>query len=170
MTKILPVVIFAMLMAIMSDNRSKYELDEYGIKRYISKEKFLYFVMAVMMAAFVGLRTRGNDTGTYRLGFENTRIGWSALASINWQQISGAPGLAFVRIVIKTLGGTCQDYFMITGSFVTCTYLWFIKKHTCNIKLSVFMFITMGGYTFAMAAIKQTMAVAFLMIATDNAI
>ena len=170
MTKILPVVIFAMLMAIMSDNRSKYELDEYGIKRYISKEKFFYFVMAVVMAAFVGLRTSGNDTGVYRYGYESTLSGVRGFNSINWKNISGAPGLAFVRVILRTIGATYQDYFMVTGFFVTCTYLWFIKKHTCNIKLSVFMFITMGGYTFAMAAIKQTMAVAFLLIATDNAI
>ena len=48
-------------------------------------------------------------------------------------------------------------------------YLWFIRKYTCNLTLSVYFFITMGTYVFSMAAVKQTAAVALLMIASDRA-
>ena len=59
---------------------------------------------------------------------------------------------------------------MVCALFTVLTYLWFLRKYTTDIWLSVFYFITMGVYTFTMAAIKQTMAVAFLVIATDRAI
>lgn len=170
MWKLIPIVVFALFMAFLSDNGSSYEIDEYGCKEYIYKEKFFYFIMACSMAIFVGLRTRGNDTYVYRAIYENTMTGSVGFASIQWNVLSSAPGLELLQVIIKTMGATTQDYLMITGFFVTYTYLWFIKKYTSEIWLSVYYFITMGVYTFSMAAIKQTMAVAFLMFATDNAI
>lgn len=145
-------------------------LDDYGGKVYAKKEKLFYVLMAIILATFVGLRTRGNDTFVYRQGYENIIPELRAVLYIDWRKISGAPGLEFVKILCKSMGFTTQDYIMTTGVFVTCVYLWFIRKYTSNILLSVFYFITMGCYTFSMAAIKQTMAVAFLMFATDNAI
>lgn len=170
MWKLIPIVVFALLMAFLSDNGSSYEIDEYGCKEYIYKEKFFYFIMACSMAIFVGLRTSGNDTSTYRALYERINVGTVGLQTIEWTNLSSAPGLDLLQVIIKTMGATTQDYFMITGFFVTYTYLWFIKKYTSEIWLSVYYFITMGVYTFSMAAIKQTMAVAFLMFATDNAI
>lgn len=170
MWKIVPIVLFGLLMAYLSDNRSIYKIDEYGCKKYIYKEKFFYFIMAVAMSTFVGLRIRGNDTFVYRATYEAIQPGIEGLSTINWRAISTAPGLDLLQIALKSLGASVQDYLMITGFFVTYTYLWFIRKYTSDIWLSVFYFVTMGVYTFSMAAIKQTMAVAFLMFATDNAI
>lgn len=170
MQKLLPIVLCSLFLAFLSDNQSRSTLDDYGGKVYLKKDRLYFVLMAILLAAFVGLRTRGNDTFVYRQGYENTVAELSAIFQIDWRNISGAPGLELVKILCKSIGFTTQDYFMITGSFVTCVYLWFIRKYTSNILLSVYYFITMGCYTFSMAAIKQTMAVAFLMISTDNAI
>jgi len=127
--------------------------------------------MAISLAVFVGLRTRGNDTVTYRYIYENQiGVGFQKIASIDWFNVSEAPGLQFVQICLKTIGASTQDFFMIFALFTVLTYLWFIRKYTNNIFLSVFLFLTIGGYTFSMAAIKQTTAVALLLIATDRAI
>lgn len=170
MQKLLSIVLCSLFLAFLSDNQSRYMLDDYGGKVYAKKEKLFYVLMAIILATFVGLRTRGNDTFVYRQGYENIIPELRAVLYIDWRKISGAPGLEFVKILCKSMGFTTQDYIMTTGVFVTCVYLWFIRKYTSNILLSVFYFITMGCYTFSMAAIKQTMAVAFLMFATDNAI
>jgi len=170
MSKLLPIVIFALIMAFFSDQMSVRYIDHYGCKAYRRKEFICYFIMAVAMAVFVGLRTRGNDTYAYRQMFENISAGTEGFRSIEWSNFSVAPGLQYVEVVLKTLGATAQDYFMVTGFFVTFTYLAFIKKYSTDIWLTTFFFIAMGCYTFSMAAIKQTMAVAFLVIATDCAI
>lgn len=170
MQKLLSIVLCSLFFAFLSDNQSRYTLDEYGEKVYLKKEKLCYLIMIIILASFVGLRTRGNDTFVYRTGYENASSELRAVLYIDWRDVSGAPGLEFVKILCKSMGLTTQDYIMITGFFVTCVYLWFIRKYTSNILLSVFYFITMGVYTFSMAAIKQTMAVAFLMFATDSAI
>ena len=49
---------------------------------------------------------------------------------------------------------------MIFAIVSVSLYLWFIREYTNSITLSIYFFTTMGVYTFAMAAIKQTIAVA----------
>ncbi|MGM9661051.1 MAG: EpsG family protein [Faecousia sp.] len=170
MLKILPTVLCGLLLAFLSDSQSRYMLDDYGRKCYIRKEKLFYFIMTVSFAVFVGLRTRGNDTYVYRQMYENIGDDLSYIADIDWRKVSAAPGLQCYCTLLKSLGASTQDYFMVTALITIGIYLWFIRKYTCNIFLSIFYFVTMGVYGFTMAAIKQTMAVAFLVLATDNAI
>lgn len=170
MTKLVPIIAFSVIMAWLSENTSRHCLNEDGRLVYVNKDKLFYFILAASMAVFVGLRTRGNDTYTYRLMYENIGSGLDYIVNIDWGNISAAPGLQCYCMILKTLGATTQDYFMLTALITVGIYLWFIRKYTCNIFLSVFYFITMGAYTFTMAAIKQTLAVAFLLLATDNAI
>lgn len=170
MTKLVPIMLFAILMAWLSENGSRHRLNEDGKLIYAYKDKFFYFILAASMAVFVGLRTRGNDTYAYRLMYENIGAELDNIANIDWSNLAAAPGLQCYCVILKTLGATTQDYFMVTALITVGIYLWFIRKYTCNIFLSIFYFITMGAYTFTMAAIKQTLAVAFLLLATDNAI
>lgn len=157
-------------MTCWSDKSSTYKLDGYGAKEYIHKDWIIFFLMALGMAIFVGLRTWGNDTGTYRQIYEGLGNSLSAIAEIDWINVSAAPGLTFCSILLKSIGASFQDYLMVFAVFTVLTYLWFIRKYTSDIWLSVYFFLTMGVYTFTMAAIKQTTAVAFLVIATDRAI
>ena len=64
MYTLLPIFIFSILMAYISDRYSSYEFDAGRVKHYIQKEKLFYVIMSIAMAVFVGLRTSGNDTAT----------------------------------------------------------------------------------------------------------
>lgn len=169
MYKLLPTLIFSILMAYMSDKYSSYEYDAGGVKQYIRKDKFFYMIMSISMAILVGLRTSGNDTDTYRAMYESIQGNMTAFTSIDWKDLAAAPGHEFVCACLKNLGASTQDYFMLFAIVSIIIYLWFIRKYTNNIMLSLYYFITMGVYTFAMAAIKQTIAGAILLIATDRA-
>lgn len=171
MWKLVPIVIISLVMTWVSKNKSGYEIDAWGERFYIRKERLIYGLMAFAMAFFAGLRTAGNDTFTYRQMYESLEDGTKAISQIQWTHLAEAPGLQFVCTLLKNMGATTQDYFMIFALFTVSTYLWFIRKYANqNILLSVYFFITMGVYTFTMAAIKQTVAVAFLLIATDRAV
>lgn len=170
MSKLLPIITFALLMAVFSECVSKYRLDSLGEKVYVKKDAWFYYAMALGMAIFVGLRTAGNDTYTYRQIYENINLKKSVLSNVQWRSLSTAPGHSLLSSVLKHLGASTQDYIMICALFTVIVYLWFIRKYTNNIWLSIFYFITMGVYTFSMAAIKQTLSVAILLIATDKAI
>ena len=170
MYKLLPIFIFSILMAYMSDGYSSYEFDAGRVKHYIQKEKLFYVIMSIAMAVFVGLRTSGNDTATYISMYEDIPNNITAFTSIDWKDIAAAPGHQFVCALLKNMGASTQDYLMVFAVVSVTLYLWFIRKYTNNITLSIYYFITMGVYTFAMAAIKQTIAVAILLVATDRAI
>lgn len=169
MWKILPLFVLSMVLVYISDRRSIYELDRYGGRNYLKKEKVLYFFMAFMMAVFVGLRTEINDTFAYRNSYEFMHYTLSNLEGFSWS-IGDNPGYNFVNVILKTLGVSTQNYLMFYALITVLLYLWFIQKYSENTVLSVFFFYTMSCYTFSMAAIKQSVAVAICMVAVDAAI
>lgn len=169
MWKLLPIFMIGLMMTFWSDRTSVYETGSCGERQYIRKEKFIYFLMALALAVFVGLRTRGNDTSTYHHMYDLLEVGLSSIRSIDWAKLTAAPGFTFVNILLKTAGLSFQDYLMVYALFTIITYLWFIRKYSRHTLFSVFLFFTMGIYGFTMAAIKQTAAVAFLVMATDRA-
>lgn len=168
MWKILPIFVMAMIMVYISDRNSIYELDRYGGRNYLRKEKALYYIMALMMAVLVGLRTGYNDTGAYRHSYELTNDTFS-LKGFSWE-IGDNPGFNLLNIIMKTIGVSVQNYLMFYALITVFLYLWFIQKYSTNTPLSVFFFFTMGCYAFSMAAIKQSVAVAICLIAVDAAL
>lgn len=170
MKTLIPILIITMILACLSSQQSQSILNEDREVEYIYKDKVFFFLMAFSMAFFVGLRTRGNDTYAYRAMYESMYFGLNPIHVMLSTPIASSPGLNFLCAILRNLRATTQDYFMVCALFTNLTYLWFLRKYTTDIGLSVFYFITMGVYTFTMAAIKQTLAVAFLLIATDRAI
>lgn len=168
MWKILPIFVMAMIMIYISDHNSIYELDCYGGRNYLRKEKALYFIMALMMAVFVGLRTNYNDTFAYRHSYELISNTFS-LEGFSWD-IGDNPGFNLLNRIMKSLGISVQNYLMFYALVTVFLYLWFIRKYSTNTFLSVFLFITMGCYGFSMAAIKQSVAIAICLVAVDAAI
>ena len=169
MTKLLPIVIAALVLAALAEWNSTYTIDEYGERVYIKKDRLFITIMAVCLIIFVGLRTSYNDTGAYRRAYELIQPGFSAFKNIDWA-LGVNPGFNVTNIFLKTLGTSTQNFIMFYAAVTVGIYIWFIRKHTNNIWISFFLFFTMGGYTFTMAAIKQCVAVAFCLMGVDRAI
>lgn len=167
MSKLLPIFIFGIILAYVSDKRAIVELDSYGDRVYRKKDKIIFFIITVVLAIFVGLRTSYNDTNTYMNMYEALSSGISNLLTIDLS-LGSNPGFWVVNTIIKTLGFSTQSFLMLYAVLTVGIYLWFIRKYSDNIWLSVFLFFTMGCYTFTMAAIKQCVAVAFCLVATDR--
>lgn len=170
MKTLIPILIITMILACLSSQQSQRIINKSGELEYVYKDKVFFFLMAFSMAFFVGLRTRGNDTYAYRLMYEAMPVGLNPIQLMASTPVASSPGLNLLCATLRNLGATAQDYFMVCALLTNLTYLWFLRKYTTDIGLSIFYFITMGVYTFTMAAIKQTLAVAFLLIATDRAI
>lgn len=169
MSKLIPIIVLSMIFAFAADRGSGYSYDTRGIKQYTSKNRIFFVALVLVMAVFVGLRISGNDTQTYRQMYERISDGIEAILSVDWTDLAAAPGHQFISGCLKYIGASTQDYFMFFALTSVPVYLWFIRKYTCNLTLSVYFFITMGVYVFSMAAVKQTVAVALLLIASDRA-
>lgn len=167
MSKLLPVFIFSLIMAYISDKRAHIDFNKFGDKIYRHKEKIFFFLMAVVAAVFVGLRTSYNDTATYRYSYELMSTGMGNILNLDLS-LGSNPGFNILNTILKTIGFSTQDFLMIYAVVTVGINFWFVRKYSDNIWLSVFLFFTMGCYTFTMAAIKQCVAVAFCLIGIDR--
>lgn len=167
MTELLPVVIICMILAVVSHKRSDYS---YTLERYTRKDRLWYLAMAVVMVLFVGLRTKCNDTGAYRHAYELMPTVGSVFDAVDDWSIGANPGFNLVNSILKHLGASTQTFLMFYAIVTVSIYLWFLRKYSNNLWLTLFLFITMGVYTFTLAAIKQCVAVAFCLLATDCAL
>ena len=170
MTKLWPIFIFSILMAFLAEKNSIYRYSTTGEKQYICKDKLFYYVMTITMGVFVGLRLWCNDTDVYRETYELLISATKPVfENMDWA-IGDNPGFVLSNRILKHMGVSTQNFLMIFALITNVVYLWFLRKYTSNIFLTVFLFYTMGCYTFTMAAIKQTVAVAFCLLGVDRAI
>ena len=167
MSKLLPVFIFSLIMAYISDKRAHIDFNKFGDKIYRHKEKIFFFLMAVVAIVFVGLRTSYNDTETYRYSYELMPTGMGNILNLDLS-LGSNPGFNILNTILKTIGFSMQDFLMIYAVVTVGINFWFVRKYSDNIWLSVFLFFTMGCYTFTMAAIKQCVAVAFCLVGIDR--
>lgn len=166
MSELLPNVIFACLMAVLSHMHSEKSTLS---GRYERQEKLFYSFMLIAMVLFCGLRTSYNDTYTYRLSYEQVKESGKTLAEIDWR-LGSNPGYNVVQVLFAQLGVSTQSYLMFYAVITVSIYLWFVRKYTCNLWLSIFFLFTTGAYGFTLAAIKQSVAIAFCAVATDRAL
>lgn len=167
MLKLVPITIFSLIFAVLSHAASGYDPIEC---RYQRRERFYYTVMAIGLILFSGLRTGYNDTGTYLQVYGNVSKNPNWLQEIDWLKIGDNPGFIFVLGVMTELNLHQAHFIMLFSVFTVGINLWFFHKYSCNIWMSILLFITFAGYTFTFAAIKQCTAMAFCLIATDRAI
>ena len=165
MSELLPVVLTSIILAVLSHYASVY--DRNGM-RYVRKERVFYAILMVVMILFVGLRTHYNDTGAYRHMYELIKPG-DIFTDVDWR-IGNNPGFNVVNQILVNLGVDVQSYLMFYAAITLGIYLWFIRKYSCNLWLSVFLFATSSGFVFTLAAIKQCVAVAFALVGVDRVI
>ncbi len=162
MSKLLPVTVICLILAALSDYFSERD-EETG--KYIRKEHFFWIIMTVVMIFFVGLRTNYNDTSAYVHAYSliDPNSDFKSLS----MDLGSSPGFNFVNLLMVKAGFSSQSFLLFHSAFTIGVYLWFLHKYTDHIFLCAFFFITMGSFTFTLAAIRQCIAMAFGLIATD---
>lgn len=168
MNKLLLIFIPSLFIILFGEKYKILVHDKYGNKKVL-KYNIFFITVCILMVVFIGLRTWYNDTVTYMQGYNMLNITKSIFSTINLS-LGENPGFWILNEVIKRIGFSAQSFIMFYAAITIPVYLWFIKKYSSNLLLSFYLFYTIGCYVFAMAAIKQCVAVAFCLIATDRAI
>ena len=168
MRELLPIFIISMVLAGLSEMQSDYQMNPDGGRVCVRKDRLFFFIMAVLAAGFVGLRTRYNDTGGYRMVYENMDVSRSLFETVKFYDLSTSPGFVFVNYLLRHANVTTEGYIMTYALFDIGVILWFVRKHTNTITLSIFLVFATGVYTFCMAAIMQMTALAFCLLAVDR--
>lgn len=163
-----PIFFFSMLLAWLSDYQSVYEFGILGERIYIRKDKLFFIILLFSMAVFIGLRIWCNDTSTYRYGYEHSiSATGNIFDGISWK-LADSPAFILVNTILKHMGFSSQDFLMFYSFLTNGLYLWFIRKYSSNIWLSVFLLWTMGIYLFSAAGMRQAVAISIALIGVDR--
>lgn len=119
-------------------------------------------LIVILLAGFAGLRTRCNDTGAYRHGYE-------LIAENSWEasdkSIGSNPLFNWINYQLKMHGVSTQNFLMFWAFLTVGCYIVFVHGYSANYPLTLFLLFTTGCYTFAFAGIKQAAAIGIAVIA-----
>lgn len=129
-------------------------------KRALNRKSF--WLPLVILSLFAGIRSFrvGRDSVFYTASFRNN------LDIYNFQIRKGIElGYQFLEYTLLRLTNEYFWLFFITALIVVYCYLTIIKKYSVNYWFSIFLFITLGVYTFFFNGLRQGLAMAIFALA-----
>lgn len=160
MLKLLAVFAAALVLAHISEQNTAAVLST-G-RRYSVWNDWAYILLVVVLSLFAGLRTNYNDTWNYVRGFnqvDNLTIFLSNPENLN---PFSNPLFNFLRSAIRSWTAYPQVLLLITSIYTQVCLLKFIKAYSSNFLFSIFIYFTLGTFTFSISALKQILAMATL--------
>lgn len=121
-----------------------------------------FWVPLIVLSLFAGMRSYrvGTDSGTYTRHFR------SNLNIYNFEFQEGVElGYQLLEYMLLRINADYFWLFFITAIVVVYCYLTIIKKYSMNYCFSVFLFITLGVYTFFFNGLRQGLAMAIFALA-----
>jgi len=116
------------------------------------------FALFAILTLFIGLRRYYNDTGTYKAGYDDLAPLAEYLEHFDFS-LGDHVGFELVNAWLKSLDVSTQGFLLFYAAISVGLSLYFIKKHSCNFLVSVFLFFTTNMYFMPAAAMKQYVAV-----------
>ena len=133
--------------------------------RYRPSRDWAYVALVTILVFFSGLRTGYNDTWNYINSFRNAPfLGEYLQGEDIWDPFS-YPAFYFFRSFFKSVVNRENLFIFVTSVFVQVSFLSFLKRYASNFTFSIFLYITLGTFCFTMAALKQALAMAILLLA-----
>ena len=125
----------------------------------------LYFSLLLLTLALpIGLRRIYNDTGAYIYTFIYSPY-LKGLIEYGDLHLLHNPAFSLYTALMRTLTDNYHVYFMIPALFVQGSFIAFLYRYCKHFTLGVGLYICLGTYVFSFAAMKQTIAMAFLLLA-----
>lgn len=166
MTKLWILLAVSLVLAIIIDHRDQ-TLTCGGRKH---NEILMTCVLILVLGFFCGLRTKGNDTGTYLEAYEFRTTTWDNISEQDKPKFASGVALFYLSSLLKTWGFSKQDYLMFFAFATAIPYVLFVRRYSKSMVFGVFLMFTTGFYTFSLAAIKQCMAIGICLIALSYAL
>lgn len=134
---------------------------------YIPFGKDKHRINIYLLITFIGLTllgglrgaSVGTDTYDYIRIFNNIK-NYNRLTKLFTLDIE--LGYVFLNKLIAVIGGNSQTILFVTSGIISFGFLYFIKNHSKNIVLSVFLLLTLYYYYASFNAIRQYIAISIL--------
>ena len=128
-----------------------------------SRQIFL-LVICLALSFFAGSRTIYNDTYWYRSFFLDM-IHMESSQLLEDFNIGNVPLFRiWTFFIYNYISNNFHVYFFLSSLIFVVPFIFFIDKYSKNFVFSIFVFLTFDIYLFSLAAIKQCMAMGFMII------
>ncbi len=142
-----------------------------GARSFMWRRADLFMVIVIAwMTCFSFLRTSYNDTGTYIIHFresETLDAFWSRDGLLDW---TGNPLHELYRNFIRSVTDNYHIYFFFPAFLSSFAVVKLFKRYSVNPAFSLLIFFSIGTYVMYIAALKQCLAMFFLLMALPYAI
>lgn len=168
MIQLLPVIFSTVFLGFFSHVFSTYDTQ---LQTYTKRNTLLWGILFCILVIFAGTRYNYNDTLVYIGVYEDDVVPLSleSLKQINYS-LGENPGFYVFLQLLKLFRFTSQSFIFLTSIITVGLFMWFIRKYTTDLFMSVYLFVIFGGYDFMLAGIKQSIAMAFSAVAVDRII
>jgi hypothetical protein len=128
-----------------------------------ANRKVYIYIISIILITILGLRniTVGIDTFNYYNQFNSIKL-FDLTQTLD---VKVEQGYRLIQFIIGRLFGDFQFLLIIVAIIYISVVSYYIYKYSENPMLSYILFIVFDFYTFAMSAIRQTIAIAIIMIA-----
>lgn len=163
--KIFWIVLFVsyVLMTIANAYPSLCFIGKNSEKQY-KPNKYIYILITIIFILVSGLRSGVGDTGTYRHIFDTLPSSISTFLSSDI--ISEDKGFYLIATFVKQFISTDSQAIIFVMALITLSLICYgLYKYTDDVRMAIFLFITMGCFSTSMNGMRQYVAAAILFYA-----
>lgn len=142
-----------------------------GKYSFMRRKTDIFMVIVIAwMTCFSFLRTSYNDTYQYIILFREAVSVEEGIATGIFANLTGNPGSLLYRSLIHDFTNNYHIYFFFPAIMSSFSVIKLFKRYSVNSALSVLIFFSLGTYILYIAALKQCMAMFFLLMALPFAV
>lgn len=142
-----------------------------GRYHFLRKKSDIFMAISIFwLSAFSFLRTSYNDTGTYIHTFLNAATVQEGIEQGTFTDWTGNPWSMLYRSVMHELTDNYHLYFFFPAVLSSYAAVKLFKRYSATPALSLLIFFSVGTYVMYMAALKQCLAMFFLLMALPYAL
>ena len=147
------------------------EGEQTGKYHFLRRRSDLFMVIVIAwMTCFSFLRTSYNDTENYIFSFKNAMSVAEGIKAGTFTDWTGNPWSMLYRSLMHDITENYHIYFFFPAFLSSFAVIKLFKRYSVNPSFSLLIFFSIGTYVTYIAALKQCMAMFFLLLALPYAL
>lgn len=164
MKTLLPIFLASLFFAYMTERTTT---GQYAKDRQDPNNRLFFFLLLLTLTLPVGLRRIYNDTTAYMLNFYEYPPLMELILSGELHIFSN-PLFEIYCSLMHTLTENYHLFFLFPAIFVQYAFASTIRRYSSNFVLGIGLYFCLGTYVLTMAAMKQTIATAIVLMALPS--
>lgn len=142
-----------------------------GKRHFLLRRADVFMIATILwLTSFSFLRTSYNDTGNYIVSFMNAESVSEGIQNGTFVDWTGNPFSMLYRSLVRDFTDNYHIYFFFPAVLSSFAVVKLIKRYSVSPAFGLLIFFSIGTYVMYIAALKQCLAMFFLLMALPYAI